>query len=162
MKVAILTVSDGVSAGTRVDRGGPAIRAIVEGAGHEVVSARAVPDDALAVSSALLAAADGGEAELVLTTGGTGFAPRDVTPEATRVVIERDAPGLAETIRAESMRHTPMGALSRGVAGIRGRTLIVNLPGNPEAIAQCLPGLLAPIAHGVDLLRERAGGHPAA
>lgn len=162
MKVAILTVSDGVSAGTRVDRGGPAIRAIVEAAGHRVVSARVVPDDALAVSAALLDAADGGEAELVLTTGGTGFAPRDVTPEATRAVIERDAPGLAEAIRAESIRQTPMGVLSRGVAGIRGRALIVNLPGSPKAIDECLPGLLGPMAHGVDLLRERARGHPAA
>jgi molybdenum cofactor synthesis domain-containing protein len=159
VKVAILTVSDGVSNGTRVDVGGPLARRLVEVEGHEVVANDVVPDEALAISSYLIARADSGDVELVLTTGGTGFAPRDVTPEATRAVIEREAPGIAEAMRAQSLRHTPMGALSRGVAGIRGQVLIVNLPGHPQAIEECLPPMLAPIAHGVDLLRARAIGH---
>lgn len=161
MKVAVLTISDGVSTGSRTDLGGPRIRGVLEAAGHEVVASDVVPDEALAVSSYLMAKADSGEVELILTTGGTGFAPRDVTPEATRAVIERDAPGIAEAMRAESLRHTPMGALSRGIAGIRGKVLIVNLPGSPKAIEECLAPLLGPIVHGVDLLHERAKGHPA-
>jgi molybdenum cofactor synthesis domain-containing protein len=160
MRVAILTISDGVSAGAREDLSGPAIRRLVEDAGHEVATADVVPDEAVAISSHLMRVADGGMAELILTTGGTGLAPRDVTPEATRAVIEREAPGLAEAMRAESLRHTPAAALSRAVAGIRGRVLIVNLPGSPRAIEQCLPPLLGPLAHGVDLLQERATGHP--
>lgn len=160
MRVAILTISDGVSAGAREDRSGPAIRRLVEEAGHEVVSAEVVPDDALAISSRLVESADGGTSELILTTGGTGLAPRDVTPEATRAIVDREAPGIAEMMRAESLRHTPMAVLSRAVAGIRGRVLIVNLPGSPRAIEQCLRLLLAPLAHGVDLLQERATGHP--
>lgn len=160
MRVAILTISDGVRAGAREDLSGPAIRRLVEDAGHEVVAADVVPDEAVTISSHLMRVADSGMAELILTTGGTGLAPRDVTPEATRAVIEREAPGIAEAMRAESLRHTPAAALSRAVAGIRGRALIVNLPGSPRAIEQCLPPLLGPLAHGVDLLQERATGHP--
>jgi molybdenum cofactor synthesis domain-containing protein len=160
MRIAILTISDGVSNGTRVDLATPLIRRLVEAAGHEVVASDAVPDDAITISSQLMGCADKGEVELILTTGGTGLAPRDVTPEATQAVIERQAPGIAEAMRAESLRHTPMGALSRGVAGIRGQVLIVNLPGNPRAIEDCLPPMLAPLAHGVDLLQGRATGHP--
>jgi molybdenum cofactor synthesis domain-containing protein len=160
MKIAILTVSDGVSAGNRVDRGGPAVRRLVESAGHEVVAADVVPDEAMAVSSYLIRQADSGATELILTTGGTGLAPRDITPEATLAVIDRQAPGIAEAMRAESIRQTPMGALSRAVAGIRGRVLIVNLPGSPRAVEECLGALLGPLAHGVDLLQERATGHP--
>ena len=160
MKIAILTVSDGVAAGTRVDEGGPAVRRLVEAAGHEVVCTAVVPDERLAVSRFLIAEADGGRSELILTTGGTGFAPRDVTPEATRAVLDREAPGLAEAMRAASLAATPLAVLSRAVAGIRGRVLIVNLPGSPRAVEECLPPLLAPLAHGVDLLQERALGHP--
>jgi molybdenum cofactor synthesis domain-containing protein len=160
MRIAILTVSDGVAAGTRADESGPAVRRLVEAAGHEVVSAAVVADDRLAVSRHLIAEADSGRAELILTTGGTGFAPRDVTPEATRAVLERDAPGIAETMRAVSRAATPLAALSRAVAGIRGRVLIVNLPGSPRAVEECLGPLLASLAHGVDLLQERASGHP--
>jgi len=160
MKIAILTVSDGVAAGTRVDEGGPAVRRLVEAAGHEVVCTAVVPDERLAVSRFLIAEADGGRSELILTTGGTGFAARDVTPEATRAVIDREAPGIAEAMRAASLHTTPLAALSRAVAGIRGRALIVNLPGSPRAVAECLPPLLTPLAHGIDLLQERAIGHP--
>ncbi len=161
MKVSVLTISDSVSAGVRPDRSGPTIRRLVEVAGHAVVAQAVVPDEALAVSAFLIAQADGGEVELILTTGGTGLAPRDVTPEATRAVINRECPGIAEAIRAESRRHTPTAVLSRAIAGIRGRVLIVNLPGNPRSIEQCLPHLLGPLAHGVDLLNDRATGHPA-
>jgi len=160
MRVAILTVSDGVAAGTRVDEGGPTVRRLVETAGHEVVSTAVVPDEPLAVSRRLIAEADAGRCELILTTGGTGFAPRDVTPEATRAVIDREAPGIAEAMRAVSFAATPLAVLSRAVAGIRGRVLIVNLPGSPRAVEECLPPLLVPLAHGVDLLQERAIGHP--
>ncbi len=160
MRIAILTVSDGVAAGTRVDEGGPAVRRLVETAGHEVVSTAVVPDEPLAVSRRLIAEADAGRCELILTTGGTGFAPRDVTPEATRAVIDREAPGIAEAMRAVSFAATPLAVLSRAVAGIRGRVLIVNLPGSPRAVEECLPPILVPLAHGVDLLQERAIGHP--
>ena len=162
MKIAILTVSDGVTSGARIDKSGPAIRDLVETAGHQVVATAVVPDERLAVSRFLLEHADTGEVELILTTGGTGFAPRDVTPEATRAILDREAPGITAAMLATSLAHTPMAALSRAVAGIRGRTLIVNLPGSPRAIAECLtPGFLKVLVHGVDLLRDRAGGeHP--
>ncbi len=160
MKVAILTVSDGVSAGAREDSSGPAIRRLVEAAGHVVVAAQVVPDEACAVSRFLIELADSGQAEIILTTGGTGMAPRDVTPEATRAVIDREAPGIAEAMRSLSMRHTPLASLSRAVAGIRGRVLIVNLPGSPRAVEECLTPLLGPLAHGIALLQDRASGHP--
>jgi molybdopterin adenylyltransferase len=161
MKIAILTVSDGVTSGTRTDRSGPAIREVVERAGHEVVAAAAVPDEPLTVSRFLIEHADGGDVELILTTGGTGFAPRDVTPEATRAVLDREAPGLAAALLATSLAHTPMAALSRAVAGIRGRTLILNLPGSPRAITECLtPEFMKVLGHGVDLLHDRTGEHP--
>ncbi|HWN81807.1 MAG TPA: MogA/MoaB family molybdenum cofactor biosynthesis protein, partial [Candidatus Udaeobacter sp.] len=142
MKVAVLTVSDGVAAGTRVDEGGPAIAALLTGAGHEVVASAVVPDDVVEITRFLLRTSDAGVAELILTTGGTGLGPRDVTPEATRAVLEREAPGIAEALRMESLQHTKMAALGRGVAGVRARTLIVNLPGNPRAIAESLAPLL--------------------
>jgi molybdenum cofactor synthesis domain-containing protein len=160
MKVAVLTISDGVAAGTRVDEGGPAITALLAQAGHEVVAAAVVPDEAAAISRFLLAEADRGQAELILTTGGTGLGPRDVTPEATRAVLEREAPGIAEALRAESLGHTKMAALSRGLAGVRSRALIVNLPGSPRAIGECLAPYLRVLEHAVDLLQERSRSHP--
>jgi len=160
MKVAILTVSDGVKAGTRVDEGGPAIAAVLTGAGHEIVASAVVPDDVVEITRFLVATTDANHVELILTTGGTGLGPRDVTPEATRAVLDREAPGIAEALRMESLQHTKMAALSRGVAGVRASTLIVNLPGNPRAIGECLAPLLNVIEHGVEILRGTNRGHP--
>jgi molybdenum cofactor synthesis domain-containing protein len=160
MKVAVLTVSDGVVAGTRVDEGGPAITALLAGAGHEIVASAVVPDDVVEITRFLVGTTDAGLAELILTTGGTGLGPRDVTPEATRAVLDREAPGIAEALRMESLQHTRMAALGRGVAGVRARTLIVNLPGNPRAIGECLAPLLKVIEHGVEILNGTASGHP--
>src|SRR5262245_43713897 len=128
MRAAVLTVSDGVAAGEREDRSGDVLAELLEGEGYEV-ERRVVPDDADAIADALAELAE--EASLVLSTGGTGLGPRDVTPEATREVVEREAPGIAEALRADSIARTPHGLLSRGVAGVRRRSLIVNLPGSP-------------------------------
>jgi molybdenum cofactor synthesis domain-containing protein len=160
MKVAVLTVSDGVVAGTRVDEGGPAITALLTGAGHEIVANAVVPDDVVEITRFLVGTTDAGLAELILTTGGTGLGPRDVTPEATRAVLDREAPGIAEALRMESLQHTKMAALGRGIAGVRAHTLIVNLPGNPRAIGECLAPLLKVIEHGVEILNGTNRGHP--
>ncbi|MBM3311668.1 MAG: MogA/MoaB family molybdenum cofactor biosynthesis protein, partial [Candidatus Aminicenantes bacterium] len=144
MKVGILTVSDKGAAGERQDRSGPAIREILEAAGAEVVRAKIVPDDQGLIKATLIAWSDEG-LDLVLTTGGTGFGPRDWTPEATKAVIEREAPGLAEAMRLAGLKATPTAMLSRAAAGIRKSTLIVNLPGSEKAVreglAAILPGL---------------------
>ena len=128
MRAAVLTVSDGVVAGTREDESGDLLAALREADGYEV-ERRVVPDEAGEIARELTELAE--EAGVVLTTGGTGVAPRDVTPEATRSVIDREAPGIAEAIRADALGRTPHALLSRGVAGVRGRTLVVNLPGSP-------------------------------
>jgi molybdenum cofactor synthesis domain-containing protein len=116
-----------------------------------------LPDDESAIRSALIEWADGGEADVILTTGGTGFAPRDITPEATRAVIERDAPGLAEAMRADSLKKTPHAMLSRAVAGIRGRVLIINLPGSPKGAIENLQTILSVLPHAIQLLTDDPG-----
>ena len=143
MKTAIITVSTSVAAGKSEDRSGEALAKLAEQAGAEIVAREVVADDRKAIEKTLRRHARDGTA-LVFTTGGTGFTHDDVTPEATRAVIERDAPGFAEAMRAEALKHTPMGILSRGVSGIAGRTLIVNFPGSPRAIEQ-LFGVIAPV-----------------
>ena len=151
--VAILTVSDRGSRGEREDLSGPAVREALAGLpGACVVAEALVPDEVSAIAVALQRwVAEG--VDLILTTGGTGFAPRDVTPEATRQVIERETPGLAEVMRSESLRHTPHAMLSRAVAGIAGSTLIVNLPGSPKAARENLAAILPALPHGLAKLK---------
>jgi len=158
VRAAILTISTSVSRSEAEDRSGPLLAEAARAAGAEVVAKEVVPDDRDRIESALRAQVAAG-VPLILTTGGTGLTPDDVTPEATRAVIERDAPGFAEALRAEALRHTPMGLLSRGVSGVAGRSLIVNFPGSPRAIDQ-LFGVLAPtLAHVVETLaREPRSG----
>jgi molybdopterin adenylyltransferase len=147
MRAAIITISTSLSEGRGVDESGPALADWARSIGAEVSATEIVPDEQPKIEWALRHYADSAECALVLTTGGTGFAPSDVTPEATRAVIERDAPGFAETLRAESLRHTPLGILTRGLSGIAGRTLIVNFPGNPKAIDQLFPVLAPTLRH---------------
>jgi molybdopterin adenylyltransferase len=149
VNAAVLTVSDGVSAGVREDRSGDVLAELLAEEGFEV-ERRIVADDATEIADAIRALADGGAA-LVLTTGGTGFAPRDVTPEATRTVIEREAPGLAEAIRADAIARTPHALLSRGVAGLLGTTLVVNLPGSPGGCRDGFAVMRPALHHGLEL-----------
>lgn len=154
VRFGILTLSDRSSRGERPDSSGPALAALIEAEGWSVVKQSILPDEESAIRGLLVEWSDGGEVDVILTTGGTGFAPRDVTPEATRAVIERDAPGLAEAMRAASLKITPHAMLSRIVAGIRGRVLIVNLPGSPRGAVENLQVILPVIPHAVQLLRE--------
>jgi molybdopterin adenylyltransferase len=156
MKAAVLTVSDGVSAGERDDASGDLLVELLGAEGYEV-ERRVVPDDREAIADAIVELAEG--AVLVLTTGGTGLGPRDVTPEATAEVIDRPAPGIAEAIRADSIARTPHGLLSRGVAGVRDRTLVVNLPGSPGGCRDGFAVLQPALGHGLELLAGEQTAH---
>jgi molybdopterin adenylyltransferase len=155
---AVLTVSDGVSAGTREDGSGDAAEDLLLDAGFDVQERRVVPDERAGIEDALRALA--GAHTLVVTTGGTGFGPRDVTPEATRAVIDREAPGLAELMRSTGLAQTPMAALSRAVAGTAGGALVLNLPGSPRGVRESLSAVLPVVPHALELLAGSTGAHP--
>lgn len=162
IRIGILTISDRSYRGERSDLSGPALRKAVESHGWAVAEPAVLPDEQDRLEAYFREKAGEGRLDVLLTTGGTGFAPRDVTPEATRAVIEREAPGLAEAIRAESLRITPHGMLSRGCAGILHRLLIVNLSGSPKAAVEQFEVIAPVIPHAVELLRdspEAEAGH---
>src|SRR5512134_289349 len=154
LRFGILTLSDRSSRGERADSSGPAVASLIQAEGWSVIKQSLLPDEESAIREILISWADGGELDVILTTGGTGFSPRDVTPEATRTVIEREAPGLAEVMRAASLKITPHAMLSRVVTGIRRRTLIVNLPGSPKGAVENLQVITPILSHAVQLLRE--------
>ena len=157
IRVAVITSSDSGYRGEREDLSGPAIRKIVEEAGDRVVFYRILPDDRKLLAEEMARMADSGEADLILTTGGTGFSPRDIMPEATLDIGERQVPGIPEAMRAYSMQFTPRAMLSRAEAGIRNRTLIVNLPGSPKAVKECLEYIGPELRHGLEILLGEAG-----
>jgi molybdopterin adenylyltransferase len=156
MRTAVLTISTSVSEGRAQDTSGPLLASLADEAGADVVAVEVLPDDQAIIEVRLRHHADDG-CDLVFTTGGTGFTPDDITPEATRAVIDRDAPGFAEAIRANALRHTPMGILTRGVSGIAGRTLIVNFPGSPKAVRESFPVVAPTLSHVVETLRSSGG-----
>lgn len=164
LRVAILTVSDRSARGERADASGPALVQVIQEQGWRIVETVIVPDEQDAIAHRLAQWCDGNQVDLILTTGGTGFAPRDVTPEATLSVIQRAAPGLAEAMRAESLKVTPHAMLSRAAAGIRARTLIVNMPGSPKAALENLRVILPVLPHAIELLQDQPtaeAGHSA-
>jgi molybdenum cofactor biosynthesis protein B len=156
MRAAVLTVSDGVAAGTREDGSGDVLVDLLQGEGYDV-ERRVVPDERERIAATLRELA--ATARLVLTTGGTGLAPRDVTPEATRDVLEREAPGIGEALRADSIAKTPHGLLSRGAAGVVGRTLVVNLPGSTGGCRDGFAVLRPALAHALELLADAPTAH---
>lgn len=159
LRFSILTVSDRSSRGERADTSGPALAEQVESQGWRVVKQEIVPDDLETIKDIFQNWCDSGEADVILATGGTGFAPRDVTPEATRVVVERLTPGLDEAMRSASLKITSHAMLSRAISGIRKRTLIINLPGSPKGATENLQVVLPALEHAVQLLQEEDAGH---
>jgi molybdenum cofactor synthesis domain-containing protein len=158
---AVLTISDSAASGARADRSGPAVRDRLEQLGWKVSVMETLPDEAPGISARLATLADGGQVSAIFTTGGTGVAARDVTPEATRLVLDREIPGMGELMRARGRESTPLASLSRAVAGTRGAALIVNLPGSPKGAVESLDAILELAPHVLDLLRgqtEHMGG----
>jgi molybdopterin adenylyltransferase len=161
-RAAVVTASDGVSSGHRQDGSGVAVAELLLGAGFAVTRREVVPDDRDRIATLLRELADGGEVDLVAITGGTGFGPRDVTPEATADVVDRLAPGLAEAMRAAGRVVTPLADLSRGICGVRGHTLIVDLPGSPKGATESLEAILGILPHALQLLAGETRHHPTA
>ena len=155
-RAAIITVSDSGYRGEREDKSGPVIREILEKEGYEITFTELLPDDRAMIAGKLQEIADSGSTDLILTTGGTGFSQRDVTPEATEEVIQRRVPGIPEAMRAYSMTITKRAMLSRATAGIRGTTLIINLPGSPKAVRESLEYIIEALGHGLEILSGEA------
>jgi molybdenum cofactor synthesis domain-containing protein len=155
IKAVAITVSDACSRGEREDASGEALRRLLEDAGAEIVESKILPDDLEPLVQVLKEFAEREDVNLIVTTGGTGLGPRDITPEATRHVIEREAPGIAEAMRAESLKVTPMAMISRGVCGVRAGTLIINLPGSPKAVRESFAVIAPVLSHAIDLLQGR-------
>lgn len=156
VRAAIITISDKGSRGEREDASGPLLSRLAAEMGAQVVSAHVVPDEQEQIAELLARLADSGEVDLILTTGGTGPMPSDITPEATRAVIEREMPGLAELLRWDGYRRTPFAVLSRGLSGIRGQTLIVNLPGSPKAVSEGMEVLAPLLPAAIALVKDEA------
>ena len=152
IEAAVLTISDSAHAGTRADLSGPAVRERLEQLGWRVSLMEVLPDESAQIGARLATLADAGHVAAIFTTGGTGVAPRDVTPEATREVLEREIPGMPEVMRAAGRRATPLAALSRGIAGTRGKVLIINLPGSPKGAVESLDAIVELVPHVLDLL----------
>lgn len=159
VRAGVLTISDMGSRGEREDTSGAAIHDLLAGAGIEVIKYEIVPDEVDAISARLVDWADGAGLDLIITTGGTGLGRRDVTPEATRTVLTYEVPGIAEAMRQEGLKQTPMSMLSRAVTGVRGRTLIINLPGSPKGARENLSVVLPVLEHAVALLSGGPAGH---
>lgn len=162
MRVAVLTISDACAAGARADASGEAVVEWIAASGFVLHERGVVPDESVEIVRKLLTWCDRGDVGLVLTTGGTGLSPRDVTPEATRALIEREAPGLVERMRTLEVDRFPRAALSRAIAGVRGRTLVVNLPGSPRGVRDCLRALDPIIEHAVKIVRGESTDHSGA
>jgi molybdopterin adenylyltransferase len=159
IRTGILTVSDKGSQGQRQDKSGQVIRDCLAGIGGAVVKYEIVPDERELISGKLIEWADGGEVDIILTTGGTGLGRRDITPEATLAVIDKNVPGIAEAMRSKSLTITPLAMLSRAVAGLRGQCLIINLPGSPKAVRECLEVILPALPHAVEIMRGTVTEH---